>query len=183
MKMETETIWLEYHTKLLRFINSRVKNEAAAEDILQDVFVRTQTRIDTLKDENRIGSWLYQITRNAIIDYYRAHKSMEELPDSLMASNEDPTEKARQDIESCLEPMIEALPDKYRQALVLSEIEGLPQKIVAEKQNLSLSGTKSRIQRGRVMLKNMMLECCHFEYDHRGLVVDYEAKTNSCDQC
>jgi RNA polymerase sigma-70 factor (ECF subfamily) len=183
MTRRIERIWLEYHNKLLGFIKSRVENEAVAEDILQDVFVRIQTKIDTLKQENSLGSWLYRITRNAIIDYYRAHKSMEELPESLAAPDEPSTEKARRDIESCLEPMVQNLPDKYRRALVLSELDGLPQKAVAESQGLSLSGAKSRIQRGRVLLKEMMLECCYFEYDHRGNVVDYAVKGNSCDQC
>jgi RNA polymerase sigma-70 factor (ECF subfamily) len=183
MTKRIERIWFEYHNKLLGFIKSRVENEAVGEDILQDVFVRIQTRIDTLKQENSLGSWLYQITRNAIIDYYRAYKSMEELPESLAAPDVQPTEKARQDIESCLEPMVQNLPDIYRRALVLSELDGLPQKAVAESQGLSLSGAKSRIQRGRALLKEMMLECCYFEYDHRGNVVDYAVKGNSCDQC
>ncbi|MDH3379933.1 MAG: RNA polymerase sigma factor SigZ [Gammaproteobacteria bacterium] len=183
MTKRIEKIWLEYHAKLLGYINSRVKNEAVAEDILQDVFVRVQTRINTLKQENSLGSWLYQITRNAIIDYYRAHKSMEELPESLAAPDAEPTEKARRDIESCLEPMIQNLPGKYRQALVLSELDDLPQKAVAESQGLSISGAKSRIQRGRALLKEMMLECCYFEYDHRGNIVDYSVKGDSCDLC
>jgi RNA polymerase sigma-70 factor (ECF subfamily) len=183
MTKRVEKIWLEYHTRLLGFIKSRVNNEAVAEDILQDVFLRIQTRIDTLKQENSLGSWLYQITRNAIIDYYRSHKSMEELPSFLTAPEQEPTEKARQDIENCLEPMIQNLPHKYRQTLVLSEIDGLPQKAVAKTQGLSLSGAKSRIQRGRALLKEMMLDCCNFEYDQRGNFVDYEAKDNSCDRC
>ena len=79
--------------------------------------------------------------------------------------------------------MMQNLPDKYRQALVLSELEDLPQKEVAKIQGLSLSGAKSRIQRGRKMLKDMLLECCQFEHDNRGNVVDCEAKDNSCEQC
>ena len=183
MTKRVEKIWLEYHARLLGFIRSRVNNEAVAEDILQNVFVRIHTGIDRLKQENSLGSWLYQITRNTIIDYYRSHKSMEELPESLVAPDLESTEKARQDIESCLEPMIQNLPDKYRQALVLSEIENLPQKAVAEIQGLSLSGAKSRIQRGRALLKEMMLDCCYFEFDQLGNLVDYEVKSDSCDRC
>ena len=178
-----EQLWLDYHTRLLNFIKSRVNNEAVAEDILQDVFVRIQTRIDTLKDENRVASWLYQITRNAIVDYFRASKSMEELPENLNAPAEDPADKARKEIECCLEPMIENLPPIYRQAIVLSELEGLSQKEIGRKQGLSLSGAKSRIQRGRLMLKEMLLDCCQFEFDNRGKVVDCQDKGGACNQC
>jgi RNA polymerase sigma-70 factor (ECF subfamily) len=183
MAERIEQLWLEYHTGLLNFIKSRVINESVAEDILQEVFIRTQTRIDTLRDENKIASWLYQITRNAIVDHFRAHKSMEVLPETLKTPVEDPTEKARREIEGCLEPMIENLPPKYRQAIILSELEGLPQKEVASIQGLSLSGAKSRIQRGRAMLKDMLLDCCHFEYDNRGKVVDCQGKGDACNQC
>ncbi len=183
MTGRVENIWLEYHARLLGFKKSRVENGVVAEDILQNVFVRIQTGIHTLKQENSLVSWLYQITRNSIIDYYRSHKSMEELPKSLTTQDQDPSEKARRDIENCLEPMIQNLPDKYRQTIVLSELENWPQKAVAKKQGLSLSGAKSRIQRGRTLLKEMMLECCYFDYDHRGTLVDYQAKDSSCDQC
>jgi RNA polymerase sigma-70 factor (ECF subfamily) len=183
MKLRIENIWLEYHARLLGFIKSRVDDEAAAEDILQDVFVRVQTGIDTLRRDTSMGSWLYRVCRNAIIDYYRAYKPTEELHESLAASEQESIEKARQDIESCLEPMIRTLPDKYRQALILSEIEALPQRAVAESQSVTLSGAKSRIQRGRALLKKMLLECCYFEHDHRGNLVDFQAKDASCDRC
>jgi RNA polymerase sigma-70 factor (ECF subfamily) len=183
MTQRIENIWLEYHARLLGFIKSRVNDEAAAEDILQDVFVRVQTGIDRLRQDSSIGSWLYRISRNAIIDYYRRHKPTEELPNSLAAPEREATAKARQDIERCLEPMIRTLPDKYRQALILSELEALPQKAVAESQGVTLSGAKSRVQRGRALLKKMLLECCYFEYDHHGNIVDFQAKDGSCDRC
>lgn len=183
MAEQIEQLWLDYHTRLLHFIQSRVNNEAVAEDILQDVFVRIQNRIESLRDENRITSWLYQITRNAIVDYFRTHKATEELPDTLQAPAQDPTDKTRQEIESCLEPMIENLPFKYRQAVILSELENWPQKEVAKTQGLSLSGTKSRIQRGRAMLKDMLLDCCRFDFDIRGKVVDCQEKEEHGKHC
>jgi RNA polymerase sigma-70 factor (ECF subfamily) len=64
----------------------------------------------------------------------------------------------------------------YRQAVQLSEIEGLPQQEVADRLGLSLSGAKSRIQRGRLMLKDELERCCRFEFDRRGNVMDYEPR-------
>jgi len=180
---QIEKIWQEYHDKLHVFIQSRVGDASIVDDILQKVFIRIYSRIDTLKDSSKIQSWIYQITRNAVIDHYRIHKATEELPESLSAKEIDFNDKTRQEIEGWFFPMIQRLPDPYREALVLSEIEGLTQKEVAKRQKISLSGAKSRIQRGRSKLKDMLLECCRFEFDHLGRVIDYEEKGSNCDGC
>ncbi|MEE9435742.1 MAG: RNA polymerase sigma factor SigZ [Candidatus Adiutricales bacterium] len=183
MTENIQEIWQDYHLKLHRFIDSRISDPSMADDILQDVFTRIQTRIGTLKDTSKIKSWIYQITRNAIIDYYRSQKQLVELPESLAAPEEDESEKTREEIAGWLLPMIRSLPEPYREALILAEIEGLTQREVAKMQGLSLSGAKSRVQRGRSMLKDTLVECCRFEFDHQGKVVDYERKGHGCDNC
>jgi len=179
----TEQIWKEYHDKLHRFIQMRIGSASIADDIFQEVFIRIHARIGSLKDNNKIESWIYQITRNAIIDHYRAHKIMEQLPEAISAPEPNTDGGARREIVACLLPMIKGLPDHYREAVMLSEIEGVTQKEVAAKHALSLSGAKSRIQRGRLLLKEMLLDCCHFEFDRRGKVIDYKRKGNTCDKC
>jgi RNA polymerase sigma-70 factor (ECF subfamily) len=180
-----EHIWKDYHVKLRNFIRSRVGDGSIADDILQEVFIRIHTRINTLRDSRKIQGWIYQITRNAIIDYYRAHKTMGELPETLTAPRVEPVDEARREIASWLVPMIQTFPEHYRQALELSEVEGLTQKEVAVKQGLSLSGAKARVQRGRKMLKKMLLDCCQFEFDHQGTVIDWEKKDSDsdCNNC
>ena len=178
-----KSIWKDYHSALLGFIRSRVNEPDVADDILQDVFIKVHAKIDSLKDNKRLKPWIYQITRNAIVDYYRTRKPHVELPESLVAPEHDETEVIRQEIESCIMPLIEGLPEHYRTAMILSEINGLSQKAVAEKLNLSLSGAKSRIQRGRYMLKNTLDKCCDFEIDHQGTVVDYQTKTQTNKNC
>ena len=108
---------------------------------------------------------------------------MDELPESLSGPEFDPGDKTRQEIGSWFEPMMQSLPEHYREALLMSEIEGLTQKEVALKQGISLSGAKSRVQRGRSMLKDILLDCCQFEFDHLGNVIDYEEKDETCDKC
>ena len=72
--------------------------------------------------------------------------------------------------------MIERLPDHYGKALMLSEIQGLKQRDIARREGLTLSGAKSRVQRGRKMLKGMLLDCCRFEFDKHGNLIDYERR-------
>jgi RNA polymerase sigma-70 factor (ECF subfamily) len=89
----------------------------------------------------------------------------------------------RDKISSWIRPIIENLPDKYREALLLSEIGGLSQKETAKKIGLSIPGTKSRIQRGRGLVKKMLMQCCHFEFDRRGRVLNYSEKRDTCTHC
>ena len=179
----TERVWKEYHSKLLAFIAKRVDDHSVAEDILQNVFEKIHSRMDSLHEAEKLESWLYQITRNAVIDHYRTRKPSEELPEWISQPETDPSVQARQELEACLRPMIEQLPPKYRDALVLSELEGKTQLEVSKEQEISLSGAKSRVQRGRTLLKGIMFECCQFELDHKGKVIDYHAKNNDCDSC
>lgn len=178
-----EQTWQEYHAKLHGFIQSRVGDESTAEDILQEVFLRIISKIDTLKDDSKIHSWMYQIARNAIIDHYRANKIMGELPESLASPEMEATQEARQEIEGWLQTMIKRLPEQYREAVTLSEIENLTQQEVAEKQGVSLSGAKSRVQRGRAMVRDMLLACCRFEFDHCGKVTGYDVDGDTCEEC
>ncbi len=82
----TEDIWREYRERLRAFVKRRVKDPAATDDILQDVFIKMQTRLDSLKDKAKLQSWMYQITKNALIDYYRSKKPYESLPNWLSQS-------------------------------------------------------------------------------------------------
>src|SRR5215470_2178138 len=72
MVTTTEQVWEAFHIPLSQFIRRRVPDETVAEDLLQDVFLKIHLHMDTLKDVKRLESWIYQITRNAIIDYYRS---------------------------------------------------------------------------------------------------------------
>lgn len=178
-----ERIWRDYHAALRGFIRARVRDDAVADDILQDVFVRIQSGIGGLREPGKLKSWIYRITRNAVVDHHRASKGLASLPHWLAAAEQDAEDRARQDIEDCLMPLIRRLPDKYREAVTLSEIDGLTQKQVAERLGLSLSGAKSRVQRGRAMIKEMLQACCRFAFDRRGTLVDYQVKGSGCDSC
>ena len=179
----SEKVWLEYHAGLRAFIKSKIFDDAAAEDILQDVFLKMHTALPSLRDAAKLQSWLYQVTRNVIIDYLRLRKPTVDTPEWLTHPAPDYGEKAFQELSACLQPMIQLLPDTYRQTVVLSELQGLQQREVARVQGISLSAAKSRVQRGRVLLKEMLADCCRLEFDHKGRLCDYERKDKACDAC
>ena len=181
--MITVDVWERFSGDLQQFIYRRVTNRQDAEDLLQDIFLKIHTRIDTLREEERLAAWVYQIARNTITDYYRRNDTLVELPDSLPELKEEGEENAIALLAVGLNDMIATLPDIYRQPLILSEIKGEKQAVVAQQLGLSLSGAKSRVQRGRNLLKQSLLDCCHFEYDRRGGVIDYYPKQACCAQC
>lgn len=177
-----EHIWEEFHDKLYAFINKQVKDSVIADDILQEVFLRIHSHISTFKSGSNLQAWVFTITRNCITDHYRDQKPQVELPMLLTKPEKAVSEKARTETRNWLVPMIKNLPEPYRGALMLAEIEQLPQKEVAKMQGVSLSCVKSRIQRGRIKLKQMLFTCCNIELDHQGDMLDCEPKPETLKQ-
>ena len=175
---EAEKLYREYRTRLLAFVRRRVGSPQAAEDILQDVFLKLLTKGGTVKHPGKLRSWLYQVTRNAIVDHLRGTRRFENLPQELPADDGD--SPAARELAQCLNPLIKALPDVYREAVRLSEIQEIPLKQVARAQGVSLPGVKSRVQRGRRKLKEMLLDCCRVELSRHGQIAGYEVKSDCC---
>lgn len=183
-----ESLWNQFHDQLCRFICSRIPEgegtSATAEDILQDVFIRIHERLDSVREMDKLESWMYQIARNSIADYYRARRRLVPLNEYQEEKNPHLDEFAGEDVTKTLLPDIReivlALPEPYREALILTEYQGLTQKEMAERLGISLSGAKSRVQRARQKVKDILLTCCHFEFDARGLVYDYRAHCCCC---
>lgn len=178
----TEQVWEAFHTPLHQFIRRRVADEDVAEDLLQEVFLKIHQHAETLKEVKRLESWMYQITRNAIIDYYRSNRATTTLDAAGVVDlpEELPADDVVTELLPCVYAMVQNLPAQDRQALILTEYQGLTQKELGERLGLSFSGAKSRVQRAREKLKQQLLECCHFEFDRRGHILDYRPRCSSC---
>jgi RNA polymerase sigma-70 factor (ECF subfamily) len=182
MNPTLEQIWNELAGKLREFIRRRVSNEGEAEDILQDVFLKLARRTAELPEPAKLQGWIFLITRNAIIDHYRTRKQTVAVPETLATEVETAPEEL-QGLNESLRRMIHNLPELYRDAIVLTEIEGISQVELAKRLGLSVSGAKSRVQRGRQALKEMLLDCCQFEFDRRGRVYDCTPRGKDCPEC
>nr|BBH87597.1 RNA polymerase sigma factor SigZ [Thermosporothrix sp. COM3] len=179
--LTTEQVWNAFHGPLLRFIQKRVSDPVAAEDILQDVFLKVHQRIETLRDAEKLECWIYQLTRNAIIDAYRRQLITAPLDEDVLL-DELPDDDVVSELLPCVRQMVMNLPERDRQALVLTEYHGLSQKELSERLGLSFSGAKSRVQRARERLKQELLECCHFELDRRGHIINYQPRCTCCER-
>lgn len=196
-------IWREMHDRLRAFIATRVSNEAEVDDIVQEVFLRVHRRLGQLRHTDRIVAWIFQIARHVIVDYYRAPQRNREVPVGLAdeleaafsASDDRKLDHADDhasatgsgqfhvELAACLRPMLDRLSKEYREAITLVELNGLTHQAAAKQLGLSASGMKSRVQRGRRQLKQMLDDCCLIELDQRGGVIAYEARDADCDPC
>ncbi len=177
--------WEESKAPLKNFIRNRVSNEEDIEDILQDVFLKLISNIDKLMDDQKVHAWIYRVTRNAIIDYYRRnHKSLdlESIPEELpLVLDEDLT--FNKEIAYCLKNMVDKLPEIYKQAIQITIFENHTQKEYSEMVGISVSGAKSRVQRARDILKEMVLGCCSLEFDGLGNIINYKKRSSNCQFC
>jgi RNA polymerase sigma-70 factor (ECF subfamily) len=182
--MDTQHIWKEFSGNLHGFIRSRVTNDFDVDDIMQDVFRKIHDNVNKVEDDTKIQGWLFRVARNTIIDHYRSKAKVDSVPidgkEDMFVAQDEETGNLNETVASWLNSMIADLPDKYREAIVLTEIQGLTQKELAERLGISLSGAKSRVQRGREKLKEMLLDCCHLEFDRVGNVIDYTHNESCC---
>jgi len=170
-------LWQEHKDRLRNYIAKRVRDRHVADDVLQDVFLKAHASLHTVTSPGSVSAWLLRVAANAIADHYRTHKPAEELPEDLSAPEQERNYVA--ELAACLQPMIAGLPDIYRTALTLSEIEGITQREVADRLGISVSGAKSRVQRGREKLRERLSQCCEIETGRNG-IVGYEIRDKSC---
>lgn len=179
--MDDYEIWRELSGKLYGYLLVNVKNEEVAKDLLQDVFLKILEKKELYKSEENYQGWVFRITENLLIDYFRKNKKNKEL--ELITDSNKSNEDLPEDYERlipALNEFINNLPRKYKEPLILSDLRGLKQKQIAEGLNLSLSGAKSRIQRARQLLKKQFLECSSYEFDKQGRMIDFHPISNKC---
>jgi RNA polymerase sigma-70 factor (ECF subfamily) len=157
---------------------------------VQRVFMQVHRALPALRDADRLHAWMYQTTRRAIADFYRAPSHTREVPAGTAvdlapadAGEDDIDGSALQEVATCLKPLISSLGPADQEALQLVEFEGVSQVEAAHKLGLSVSGMKSRVQRARLHLRTALDECCRITLDRRGGVISFEARTDECASC
>src|SRR2546425_4596510 len=119
MTPTVESIWENLASQLRNFIRARVRDHSAAEDILQEVFVKIHRKLPTLRAGGRDEAWVWRVTRNAITDHFRRTRPSKPLPAELTSDSERELELP--DLTPCIRRFVGELPPTYRDALVLTE--------------------------------------------------------------
>ena len=174
MKNEINTIWLDLNEELYHFILGKIKDEQLSKDIHQEVFLKIQSKIHQLQHTSKLTSWVYQITRNTIIDHFRKKSQ-----NTIDISEFDMPEEQGDDFDyskltNCINQKIDELSAQHKEAIVLTSFQNYSQKELAKHLNISYSGTKSRVQKAREILKDQLLDCPNVETDSTGKLLDFE---------
>jgi RNA polymerase sigma-70 factor, ECF subfamily len=170
----------EFVGKLRGFIRARVPDNATADDLTQETLLKVYRSRASLREDERLEAWLYRIARRTLIDYYRKRRPSEELPASLKSESQDEVGAIRDAVLLSTVRYMEQLPNAYRVPLQLSELEGMSMADIAKRLGVSLTAVKSRIRRGRQMVKKKLQNCCHFEFDQHGKVIGWERRNPRC---
>jgi RNA polymerase sigma-70 factor, ECF subfamily len=173
--------WSEVATQLRPFVARRV-DTSEVDDVLQDVLLRMHRGIGSLAEDARLTSWMFAIARNSIADHGRTrsrHPIAEGRDDEAAPATDDDRAAARA-LSSCVAMFVAMLPSPYLEAVTLVELEGLTIREAAEMTGISMSGMKSRVQRGRAQLRELFERCCEIELDARGKVTDYTPRCTGC---
>lgn len=172
--MTTEVIYKEYGSMMRSFLKMNRLDDNTVDDILQNVFLKIHADVNKLDRIGNLRAWLYRMTKNMMIDYFRSQNFNKEISDDLPSEEEQ--EPVIQNVASSIRFFINQLEEPYKRTLILSELRGKSQIEISKDMNIPYSTVKSRIQRGRNMVKKMMLDCCHYEFDRRGSVIDYNCR-------
>ncbi|MBJ7879397.1 sigma-70 family RNA polymerase sigma factor [Gelidibacter salicanalis] len=178
--MKTKAVWNLYSEDIKHFILGKVKDDVATDDLLQETFLKVHVKLDTLHDETKLKPWVFAIARHTVMDYFRNHQSISSQAEDHIPADNAPAEHTKED---CLRGIIKSLPKKYRNPLILADIQGLKQAQISERLKLPLPTVKSQIQRGRKLISQGFVECCDFKINNDGYLVGELKEREECKVC
>lgn len=167
--LTTEEIWIEFGDRLRSFIYQKISNPDIVNDIIQDIFYKIHTNIHHLKNNSKLTSWLFQIARNAIIDYFREEKKARELLEKMNKEDSYVKKTSTEILKYCMTFFLSRLPEKYEDAIIFTEFKGNSQVELAKKEGISVSAAKSRVQRAKKQLNKVVTAYSSFEGYREGI--------------
>jgi RNA polymerase sigma-70 factor, ECF subfamily len=171
MQKDINKIWNELNSELERYICVKVDHQDHCNDILQDVYLKMVANVEKITNVDNVKAYLTRIASNTIVDHYRSSKSTVDVSDVEESAIAEGLCCSPGISEQFLRQAIQALPEKYRDALIKTDLEGMSQSDYADSLGISVSGAKSRVQRAREKLKDIILKCCDYQFDKYGNVL------------
>ena len=182
---DSASLWRAFESQLRGYAARRVK-ESELDDVVQETFLRIHRALERGTEVRDLRGWVFQVLRSAIADHHRkrarsredsAGEEIDDAPTDEHAEGANENER----VGGWLPFFIEALPPTQREALRLVEIEGLSQAEAARRLGVPVATLKSRVQRGRKRVRELVQACCALKQDRRGNVIDWERRNPCCD--
>ncbi len=170
MGHDAASIWENCSARVRGYLRHHLRSASDVDDVLQDVFLRVHQHAGQLEGEVHLAGWLFAVARSALVDFERRRRRPLPVP---VADDDVEGELAEHaGIAAGLRELVASLPEGYARAVALVDLDGFSLKEAAERLGLSLSGAKSRVQRGRRMVRDALLRCCHFVVDRYGTILE-----------
>ena len=181
--MEFWDIYDRYYARVRKFILALVKDEWAADDLIQETFLKIQQNIENLKDPSKLSSWIFRIAYNLCQDHFRQLKrlrkeeridqeEMEDFKEALAQKGPDIQKELEQrQMGECVQNQITLLPETPRTVLILFDIMEFSHQEIADILGITVKNAKVRLHRARKRLKTILEEKCAFERDERNVLV------------
>lgn len=173
-----------FYGQLHRFVAVRVRDAANTDDLVQVVLERAVSKRPRDGEIENVAAWLFAIARNAVLDHQRAEQRARTGP---LGQDQEPILEApaaqdRDEVLACVQPLLDALPEDARQLLQWADVEERPLQSIADELGITLTATKSRVQRARKAFVETTQRCCTVTLDARGRVSELSPRrSNSCD--
>jgi RNA polymerase sigma-70 factor (ECF subfamily) len=178
--LTADRVFRDFAPRVYNLARRMLGNDADAEDVTQDVLLQVVRKLDTFRGESAFPTWLHRVTVNAALAHRRkranrqAHQSGEPLdavlddgdghphPGSLRPWSISPDQPVLDaETHELIEQAIGKLPETYRDVYVLADVEGMPNADIAEMLGMSVAAVKSRLHRGRLLMRDALAP--HFE--------------------
>lgn len=171
---EATDVFDRYAGELLAYVQGKLQDAEESRELLSEVLMKLYRNSEHLPEIDNVRAWLYRITHNTVMDYFREQQRRSEAATPF--EEKEVEECIYRSMEKLVPAMVAMLPDEYGQAVEWADLEGVPQKEIADRLGISLSGAKSRVQRGRKKLKYLFTECLWMESDRKGRPVSAAIK-------
>ncbi|MCP5105547.1 MAG: RNA polymerase sigma factor [bacterium] len=172
--MEFQDIYNTFYSKIHRYLK-RLVGESEAEDLTQEVFLKVSRGLSSFRGESKLSAWIYRIATNAAMDKLRSTSFLRMVKDRVSIDSEAECHKGDKDeappvaqqlvqdeMNGCIRRFIDKLSGSYRSVVILSELEGVKNKEIADILGVSLDIVKIRLHRARERLKKELMNGCSF---------------------
>lgn len=168
------TLWSRHEAELRAWLRARMPIEAEVEDVLQDSFIKVMRQQQPLSELAQPRAWLFEVTRNTLIDRLRAVKPWAPWPPDGEDLPDEPQQTSAVDaLAACVPRVLSELDEQDREAIELCDLQGMAQAEFARLKGLSLPAAKSRVQRARQRMRVRMALVCQVSFDKTGRVDDF----------
>ena len=155
--LDREQIYIEYVDKVRRYVKGKIKNQQDVEDLISSIFVKVYQNIASFDEKKAsISTWIYAITRNMVIDYFKVHKIVCELPEILEYIEENFEDILKKETLEELACALEQLEQRKRDLIILHYYSGYTLKQVAKKMDMSYANVKIIHAKALRELKKLM---------------------------